>query len=156
MSINKKKTDELHKALESMSLKDYGTYISENDILPVPSVSSFFEDYIKEHGLTRKELVKNSQLDRTYAYQILSGLRKPSRDKLLALCLSGEMSFAEIQRVLEIGQAGVLYDVFRVRVTADMRFHPSLHPGYIGGKQGLKVIHSLSPFRLHENRFSLL
>ena len=109
MSINKKKTDELHKALESMSLKDYGTYISENDILPVPSVSSFFEDYIKEHGLTRKELVKNSQLDRTYAYQILSGLRKPSRDKLLALCLSGEMSFAEIQRVLEIGQAGVLY-----------------------------------------------
>ncbi len=92
-----------------MTLKDYDSYIAKHHILPPKTISSYFEEYIKEHGLTKKELVSNSLLDRTYGYQILSGMRKPSRDKILALCLSGKMSFEEIQRALEIGQAGILY-----------------------------------------------
>lgn len=92
-----------------MALKDYEGYIENNDIPASRTLRSYFDEYMKEHGLTRKELVKNSQLDRTYGYQILSGLRKPSRDKIIALCLSGKMSFAEIQRALEIAQAGILY-----------------------------------------------
>ena len=61
------------------------------------------------HDLSKKDLVKNSLLDRTYGYQILSGLRKPSRDKILALCLSARMTFHEIQRALEIAKEGILY-----------------------------------------------
>lgn len=109
MKRNERKTDELHKVLESMALKDYEGYIENNDIPASRTLRSYFDEYMKEHGLTRKELVKNSQLDRTYGYQILSGLRKPSRDKIIALCLSGKMSFAEIQRALEIARAGILY-----------------------------------------------
>lgn len=103
------KTNELHKVLKSLSLKEYESYIAENDILPPRTIQSYFEEYIREHGLTKKELVGNSLLDRTYGYQILSGMRKPSRDKILALCLSGKMTFEEIQRALEIAQAGILY-----------------------------------------------
>ncbi len=109
MKKHEQKTDELHKVLQSMTLKEYDSYISENDILPSRTIQSYFEEYMKEHGLSKKELVKKSLLDRTYGYQILSGLRKPSRDKILALCLAGKMSFEEIQRGLEIAQAGVLY-----------------------------------------------
>lgn len=104
-----RKTNELHKILQSMTLKDYGNYIEENDILPSRTIQAYFDSYIQEHGLSKKDLVKKSLLDRTYGYQILSGLRKPSRDKILALCIAGNMSFAEIQRALEIAQAGILY-----------------------------------------------
>lgn len=108
MKKQEQKTDELHKILESMSLKDYGNYVTEHDISS-RTIQSYFEDYMKEHGLTKKDLVKNSMLDRTYGYQILSGLRKPSRDKILALCLSAKMPFKEIQRALEIAREGILY-----------------------------------------------
>ena len=109
MKRNEPKTDELHKVLQSMTLNDYEGYIENNDIPSHRTLRTFFDEYMKEHGLTKKDLVINSLLDRTYAYQILSGLRKPSRDKILALCLSGKMSFEEIQRALEIAQAGILY-----------------------------------------------
>ena len=109
MKKQEQKTDELHKVLESMSLKDYGNYITDHDIPSSRTIRSYFEDYINEHGLTKKDLVRNSLLDRTYGYQILSGLRQPSRDKILALCLSAKMSFAEIQRALEIAKEGILY-----------------------------------------------
>ena len=109
MKKQEQKTDELHKVLESMSLKDYDTYISDHDIPSSRTIQSYFEDYIQEHGLSKKDLVRNSLLDRTYGYQILSGLRQPSRDKILALCLSAKMSFVEIQRALEIAHAGILY-----------------------------------------------
>ena len=109
MKKQEQQTDELHKILKSMSLKDYDSYIKGHDIPSSRTIQSYFEDYIKEHSLSKKDLVRNSLLDRTYGYQILSGLRKPSRDKILALCLSGKMSLAQIQRALEIAQAGILY-----------------------------------------------
>lgn len=102
-------TNELHKLLESMGLEDYDAYISGQEISGNLTIQSYFEGYIKEHGLSKKDLVKNSLLDRTYGYQILSGLRQPSRDKILALCLSARMSFHEIQRALEIAKTGILY-----------------------------------------------
>ena len=92
-----------------MGLKDYDNYISENDITGDQTLQSYFEEYMASHGLNKKDLVKNSLLDRTYGYQILSGLRQPSRDKILALCLSAGMSFHEIQRALEIAKEGILY-----------------------------------------------
>lgn len=109
MKKQEQRTDELHKILESMSLKDYDNYIKDQDIPSSRTLSSYFEDYIKEHGLTKKDLVRNSLLDRTYGYQILSGMRTPSRDKILALCLAAKMSFPEIQRALEIAKEGILY-----------------------------------------------
>ena len=109
MSKKEQITNELHTLLESMGLKDYDAYITANDISGDLTIQSYFEDYMADHGLSKKDLVKNSLLDRTYGYQILSGLRQPSRDKILALCLSAGMSFHEIQRALEIAKAGILY-----------------------------------------------
>ena len=109
MSKKEQITNELHKVLQSMGLKDYDNYINENDITGDQTLQSYFEEYMASHGLNKKDLVKNSLLDRTYGYQILSGLRQPSRDKILALCLSAGMSFHEIQRALEIAKEGILY-----------------------------------------------
>ena len=55
MKRNERKTDELHKVLESMALKDYEGYIENNDIPASRTLRSYFDEYMKEHGLTLPE-----------------------------------------------------------------------------------------------------
>ena len=102
-------TEQLSQRLEKMSLDAYDTYMSEGDLLPAHTVETYFKEFMKREGLSKTNLVRGSGLDRTYGYQILNGLRHPSKDKLLALCIAGKMPLKEIQRVLKIGQTGVLY-----------------------------------------------
>ena len=55
-------------------------------------------------------MFKKSEIDRTYAYQILNGTKpNPGRDKIIKLCIAGELSVKETTRALEIAKAGILY-----------------------------------------------
>ncbi|WP_432627410.1 hypothetical protein [Brotaphodocola sp.] len=76
------------------------------------STASFaitYEEIIAEKHLNRAEIIRHSLIDRTYAYQILSGIRLPGRDKVLALGISAGLSLKEIQRLLEYSELGILY-----------------------------------------------
>ena len=48
-------------------------------------------------------------MDRTYAYQIFSGRRKPARDKLLALGFGMGLALEEMQKLLKVSEYPVLY-----------------------------------------------
>ena len=102
-------TEQLNQRLEKMSLDAYDAYISEGDLIPAYTVETYFKEFMKKEGLSKTNLVRGSGLDRTYAYQILNGLRHPSKDKMLALCIAGRMTLKEVQRTLKIGQTGILY-----------------------------------------------
>ena len=58
---------------------------------------------------SKNELIRESGLDRTYAYHILNGSRKPSRDKIVALSLAAGLDLTETQRGLELTHEGILY-----------------------------------------------
>lgn len=73
------------------------------------SFASLFHEMISEKHLSRAEIIRRSLIDRTYAYQILSGMRIPGRDKVLALGISAGLSLKEIQRLLEYSELGILY-----------------------------------------------
>lgn len=73
------------------------------------SFSALFEEMIAEKHLNRADIIRHSLIDRTYAYQILSGIRLPGRDKVLALGISAGLSLKEIQRLLEYSELGILY-----------------------------------------------
>lgn len=51
----------------------------------------------------------DNYLDRTYGYQVLNGTKKPSRDKILQLCIGGSFSLKETNKVLKLGNCGELY-----------------------------------------------
>lgn len=69
----------------------------------------YFEKIFKEKGLSKSAVIKNADLDRTYAYEILRGDKKPSRDKILQLCIGANFTLAETNKALKIGNCGELY-----------------------------------------------
>lgn len=74
------------------------------------ALNDYFNFIISSKNLTIADIVKESTLNKDYAYQILNGRKvNPNRMKVLALCIGAHMNYAETQRALEIAHCGVLY-----------------------------------------------
>ncbi|CEN22144.1 helix-turn-helix domain-containing protein [Paraclostridium sordellii] len=73
------------------------------------SLPNFFQNICKQKGISKSDLIKNAEIDRTYGYQILNGTKKPSRDKLLKLCISASLDIKESNKALKLGNVGQLY-----------------------------------------------
>lgn len=99
----KKLTDELMKELNSTSQID--KYLNENgDYLLDTTLSDYLCNKIEEKGLTKAGIIKKSEINEIYGYQILSGKRVPSRNKLLSICIGAEFSISEINDALKISE----------------------------------------------------
>lgn len=96
-----KKTDELLKILEQK--KDFNDYLTENaDELISSSLSELLAEYSAKCGLEKSVIIRNADLDKTYAYQVFSGAKQnPSRDKVLRLCFGMGLSVADTQTLLK-------------------------------------------------------
>ncbi|WP_343101098.1 hypothetical protein [Romboutsia sp. MSSM.1001216sp_RTP31141st1_G3_RTP31141_220114] len=70
---------------------------------------TFFEDILKHKQITKSELIKNACIDRTYGYQILNGSKKPSRDKVIKLCIGASLDIKETNKALRLADCGELY-----------------------------------------------
>lgn len=53
--------------------------------------------------------MRGSQLDRAYVYQIFSGEKTPSRDKLIAIAFGMNLSDEETQKMLKLSGNRELY-----------------------------------------------
>ena len=103
-----KTTDELtHEIYAATDIEDY---LSDNK-------SSFLSEALPEHlkkllsqkNLTRAEVARRAQLEKAYVYQIFSGERMPSRDKLITLAFGLGLSADETQTMLKISGYKELY-----------------------------------------------
>ena len=73
------------------------------------SLSEYLNLLLQEKGLKKADVVRNSGLDKAYVYQIFSGDKTPSRDKLIALAFGLHLDAKESQRMLKIGRYSELY-----------------------------------------------
>lgn len=64
---------------------------------------------LEQKHLRRADVVRGSHLDRTYVYQIFSGKKVPSRDKLLAIAFGLQLSDVETQKMLKLSGNLELY-----------------------------------------------
>ena len=58
-------------------------------------------------------MIRTSGIDRTYGHQLFSGLRQPSRDKVIQLAFGFSMSVDEAQELLKIAGKSPLYPKLR-------------------------------------------
>ncbi len=65
--------------------------------MPLPE---YLEKLLQKHGLKKSQCIKDANLQRNYAYQIFSGERTPSRDKVIALCLAMHLTIEETHSLL--------------------------------------------------------
>ena len=109
--MSKLTTEELLKILRNThSVSDLNTYTSSLSGQKLyHSFSEYMNEYIRSKHLIESELILASQIQRTYAYQILNGNKNPGRDKVLSLCLAACMTYEETQRALTLADVGKLY-----------------------------------------------
>lgn len=103
----KKTTEELLKTLKSSSLTAY-LHDNKEELSDNP-IAEYLRLTIEEKGLKKADVIKNSGIQTNYAYQIFSGLKLPSRDKLICLCFGMALSFNEAQALLKYSGFAPLY-----------------------------------------------
>ena len=87
----------------------------------------YLAQMLKKYGVSKHEMIEKADLEKGYAYQILRGVRKPSRDKLLQIALGLGCDLSETQRLLRLGGRNELYS--RVRRDAAIIFCIQKHDG---------------------------
>lgn len=101
-------TDELkHEIKDATNIEDYLEQNKENML--TRSLPEHLNLLLAQKGITRADVVRGSELDRAYVYQIFSGEKTPSRDKLIAIAFGMKLSDEETQRMLKLSGNRELY-----------------------------------------------
>ena len=103
-----KKTDDLTKILKTKN--NYDDFIRENSSsMNVQSLTECLETILISNNISKADAISRSNLQRNYAYQIFSGQRIPSRDKLIMLCIGMNADQQQTSKLLLKIKAAPLY-----------------------------------------------
>lgn len=64
---------------------------------------------LTEKKLSKAEVIASSGIENHYAYQIFSGIKTPTRDKVLMLCIGFGLTVEETQKLLKVTGYAQLY-----------------------------------------------
>lgn len=102
---DKKLTDELLNEL--LDAPNIDGYIKEHDFA-APSLSDYLKQLLQEKGLERSRVVRMADLNETFGYQIFTGARHPSRNKVLQIAFAMALTLKETNRALTAAGVSVL------------------------------------------------
>lgn len=99
------------KIVEELKLSDdFNTFYKENfDYMATAPLSELLEKLLEKKNLKKAQVIRNSEIAETYAYQIFSGLRVPERNKLLCIAVGMRLNIDEVQLLLKTAGYSVLY-----------------------------------------------
>ena len=106
----KKTTGELLEMMKKTD--DYKTYLSSGaeDIVREPmKIDRALNALVADKGLKKADVIARSGMEVHYAYQVFSGLRVPTRDKVVMLAVGMGLSADETQDLLRISGYAPLY-----------------------------------------------
>ena len=111
MEKNKDTAFVLNKLNNSSSLSQGLKVISDNEeVFVKKTFSAYFNDYLAAHReMKPSEIIELSGLNRTYAYDVLTGKRNASRDRIIALCFASKMNLEETNHALIYAGHNALY-----------------------------------------------
>lgn len=85
-----KATEELNHEIKAAT--DIGDYLTENkEHMIMCRLSEHLNMLLSQKKLNRADVVRGSLLNKAYVYQIFSGEKTPSRDKLIAIAFGMRM-----------------------------------------------------------------
>lgn len=87
----------------------------EQLLLQVPEIDfvTYLETLLLKKDVSKSELIKMTNLHRTYAYQIFNGQKKPSRSKIIQIALALQLDISETNNLLSLSDNGYLYPKVR-------------------------------------------
>ena len=102
-----KNTDELFSELKND--EDIKNFMEQNKNEFLIPPHEYLNNLLEQKKLSKHEVIKASNIERIYAYHIFSGLKKPSRTKLLAISRAMNLDLEETQYLLRYMGHGLLY-----------------------------------------------
>lgn len=85
------------------------SYLASIDKYKDLNYLEYYLAVMNDHGVSKNNIVKESGINRTYCYQMLSGGRKPGRDNAIVLCLAAHFTLAETITFMELLEIAPLY-----------------------------------------------
>lgn len=105
----KKTTTQLLRDLKRSKSLDNFIEKNENQFINEP-LSIYLNELVSKNNLKKSEIIKKSEINQIYAYQIFSGNRSnPSRDKLICLLVAMQLNLDEVQQALKYAKVQPLY-----------------------------------------------
>ena len=110
--MKEKSTGDLRETL--MNQGDLDTYLKENEgsFLDL-GITEFLSQLYAEASISKAELARRAGISEVYLHQVFSGRRRPSRDRLLCICVGLGIGLPEVQRLLKQAGYAELYPKFR-------------------------------------------
>ena len=106
--MKEKSTTDLNEEL--MSEPDIDSYISHNQaFFTERDISDLLNQLYNKKTISKAALARKAGMSEVYLHQVFSGRRKPSRDRLICLCLGMEASLEETQQLLRQAAYAQLY-----------------------------------------------
>lgn len=103
-----KPTDDLMKELTCS--EDLDQYIKNNKAYFIDtSLAEALNQKLEEKGLQKSAVIKAAEINEIYGYQIFSGKRIPSREKLLCILIGMKLFLPETQQLLKLAGYAPLY-----------------------------------------------
>ncbi len=106
--MDEKTTDDLR--LELMSQSSIDSYLRENQrYFARQSVTELLSALYQKQNCSKAALARKSGMSEVYLHQVFAGRRKPSRDRLLCLCIGLNASLEDTQLLLKQAAYAQLY-----------------------------------------------
>ena len=107
-----KTTGELQSEL--MSQPNLDEYIKENAaFFAERSIVDLLTELYNKKNISKAELARQAGISEVYLHQVFSGRRKPSRDRLLCICIGLGATLEETQTLLKQASFAQLYPRIR-------------------------------------------
>ena len=95
---------------ELMKASNIGEYLKVNsEHMISDELSVYLTNILEKKGFVKSAVIKKSELSEVMGYQIFSGVRNPSRDSLISICVAMELDIEEIQEILKVASFAELY-----------------------------------------------
>ncbi len=93
---------------ELLSTSSISSFIEQNG-LGHRTLSEYLEQLLEKKHLKRSQVVRMADLNETFGYQIFTGARNPSRNKVLQIAFAMALTPRETNRALEAAGVSSLY-----------------------------------------------
>ena len=106
----KRSTQELIELMKKS--KNYNDYLAENreDLLgSYMKIDRALNSLLADKGMKKSDVIARSGVEVHYAYQIFSGTKVPTRDKVIMLCIGFSLTVEETQELLRVTGYPQLY-----------------------------------------------
>lgn len=100
-------TEELLQGL--IDTPDLAQFVSEHNLPKKTTLAAYLQQLLEEHGLARASVIRKTSINETHGYQIFTGQRGASRNKVLQLAFAMELSLKETNRLMQAAGASELY-----------------------------------------------